>query len=336
MHRGGKAMQRRRVCRALARLAWAGIGLAVAAPTALAQPYPVRPVRLVVPFAPGGAIDMMARSVGAQLVRELGQPVVIDNRAGAGGSIGADAVAKSAPDGYTLLTGTSATHGVNPALFAKLPFDARRDFIPVALWGSVPNVLVVHAASGIRTLEELIARARREPGRLTYGSAGNGTSLHLAGELFTRAAGVRIVHVPYKGGAPASTDLLGGQIDMMFDTVAVALPNIRAGRLVPLAVAARQRHFVLPEVPTFAERGLQGVEAGTWAGLFAPAGTPPSVIEALEKASARALQDAGVVERLRALGVQPQYTGSREFAAFVDAEITRWGELVKSTGVRAE
>ena len=222
-----------------------GSVLAATAP-AMAESYPTKPVRIVVPFAAGGAIDVIVRAVAPQLSKELGQSVVVDNRPGAGGNIGSEAAAKSAPDGYTLLAGTSATHGANPGLFAKLPYDPRKDFIPIAHFSGVPNVLVVTPASGIKSVDDLVKRARANPGKLTFGSAGNGTSLHLAGELFAAEAKVELVHVPYKGGAPATTDLLGGQITMMFNTVPVALPQIRGGKLVPLAVTAGKRHFACP------------------------------------------------------------------------------------------
>jgi len=298
--------------------------------------YPTQPIRLIVPFPAGGAIDIISRNVSAAMGKELGQPVVVDNRAGAGGNIGTDAVAKAKPDGYTVLAGTSATHGVNPALYPKIPYSAQNDFIPVSYWGGVPNVLVVSKASGITSLEQLIAMAKREPDKLTYGSAGNGTSLHLAGEMFQRAAGVKLVHVPYKGGAPAATDLLGGSITMMFDTVAVSLPNLRAGKLVALAVAAPQRHFALPDVPTFAEKGFPSVDSSTWTGLFVPKQTPAPIVKKLEAASTAALKQPEVEKALKASGVQEQMMTSEQFARFVDGEMAKWGKLVKETGVTVE
>jgi len=298
--------------------------------------YPTQPIRLIVPFPAGGAIDIISRNVSAAMGKELGQPVVVDNRAGAGGNIGTDAVAKAKPDGYTVLAGTSATHGVNPALYPKIPYSAQKDFIPVSYWGGVPNVLVVSKASGITSLEQLIAMAKGEPDKLTYGSAGNGTSLHLAGEMFQRAAGVKLVHVPYKGGAPAATDLLGGSITMMFDTVAVSLPNLRAGKLVALAVAAPQRHFALPDVPTFAEKGFPSVDSSTWTGLFVPKQTPAPIVKKLEAASTAALKQPEVEKALKASGVQEQMMTSEQFARFVDGEMAKWGKLVKETGVTVE
>jgi tripartite-type tricarboxylate transporter receptor subunit TctC len=317
---------------AIAALAGAlGFGSAAAA-----DAYPAKPVRIVVPFAAGGAIDIIVRASAQQLSKELGQQMLIDNRPGAGGNIGADMVAKSAADGYTLLAGTSATHGVNPALYAKLPYDARRDFVPVAHIAGVPNVLVVTPASGIRSLDDLVRQARANPGRLSYGSAGSGTSLHLAGELFGNEARIALLHVPYKGAAPATTDLLGGQISMMFNTVPVALPLIRSGKLSALAVTARQRHFALPDVPTFAEKGYTSVESSTWVGLFAPAGTPRDIVDKLAQALERALREPSVVELLRQQGAEPQFMGADAYARYVDSEIARWGSVVRAAGIKLE
>ncbi|QJW83832.1 tripartite tricarboxylate transporter substrate binding protein [Ramlibacter terrae] len=258
---------------------------------------------------------------GRAMGRELGQPVVVENRAGAAGNIGAAAVARAQPDGYTLLVGTSATHGANPSLFARPGYDALNDFEPIALWGMVPNVLVVQAEKGARNVADLIAKAKASPGKLTYASAGTGTSLHLAGVMFERAAGVQLTHVPYKGGGPASIDLMGGVVDMMFDTVAVCLPLVLAGKERALAVAAAERHFALPDVPTFAELGFKGVEAATWAGLFAPKGTPEPVLAELRRASDAALADAGVKTTLRGLGVQSVARTGPAFRSFVQGEI---------------
>ncbi|GGX34457.1 MFS transporter [Pigmentiphaga litoralis] len=300
------------------------------------QAFPTRPIQMVVPFAAGGAIDQMARAMGASLSRELGQQVVVENKPGAGGNIGAEQIAKAAPTGYSVLVGTSATHGVNPALFPRLPFDAVRDFTPIAHWGSVPNVLVVRASSDIRSVPDLIAQAQREPGKLTFGSAGNGTSLHLAGELFKQAASVDMTHVPYKGGAPAAVDLLGGNIAMMFDTVTVSLPNLKAGKTRALAVAAAQRHPALPDVPTFAELGYPSVVCATWAGMFVPAATPPAVVAALTAANRRALADPAVVEVMNNTGVQIHFMDSAAFGDYVGSEIALWGGIVKKGNIRAD
>jgi tripartite-type tricarboxylate transporter receptor subunit TctC len=303
---------------------------------ALAQAYPAKPVHIIVPFPAGGAIDIIVRTSAQQLSKELGQAMVIENRPGASGNIGADAVAKSAADGYTLLAGTSATHGANPALYTKLPYDARRDFLPVAHIAGVPNVLVVTPASGIRSVADLVRQASASPGKLSFGSAGSGTSLHLAGELFRDAAHVDLLHVPYKGAAPATTDLLGGQISMMFNTVPVALPLIRSGKLTPLAVTSPKRHFALPDVPTFIELGYPSVESATWVGLFAPAGTPRAVVEKLSQALERALHDKSVIDMLRKQGAEAQFMDSAAFSRYVDSEIARWGAVVRAAGIKLD
>jgi tripartite-type tricarboxylate transporter receptor subunit TctC len=278
----------------------------------------------------------MSRTMADALGRELGQTVFVENKAGAAGNIGSAQVAKAAPDGHTLLVGTSATHGANKALFAKLPYDPISDFEFISLWGTVPNVLVVNAVRGPKNILELVARAKREPGSLSYGSAGTGTSLHLAGVLFEKSAGVELLHVPYKGGSPASMDLLGGNLAMMFDTVAVSLPNLRAGKLRGLAVAAPERYFALPDVPTFAELGFKGVEAATWAGAFAPKGTPAPILAELRAVHAKVLADKSVQDALRANGVQPMPMQGEQFRGFVDAEIRRWGQVVHAAKITPE
>jgi len=330
----GNAKMSRRACLQLG----AGLlaGLMVSGAWAQSASYAQRPVRLIVPFAAGGAIDSMARKVGESLGRELGQPVIVENKPGAAGNIGAAQVAKSAPDGYTLLVGTSATHGANPALFAKMQYDAVADFEPISLWGFVPNVLVVNAEKGHKNLNELVAAAKANPGGLGYGSAGTGTSLHLAGILFEKAADVKLMHVPYKGGAPASLDLLGGNIPMMFDTITVSLPNLKAGKLRAFAVAAPERHFALPDVPTFAELGYKGVEAGTWAGVFAPRGTPAPILAELNQVFARVLQDPAVIESMRANGVQIMSWQGEKFRAYVNSEIKHWGQVIRDAKIAIE
>jgi tripartite-type tricarboxylate transporter receptor subunit TctC len=317
---------------------WLALATAACAAAALPQAraqrkYPQQAVKVIVPFAAGGAIDNITRIVAQPMARELGQALVVENRAGAAGNIGAAAVARAQPDGYTLLVGTSATHGANPSLFSKPGYDALGDFEPVALFGSVPNLLVVNAQKGPHTVAELVGRARAEPGKLTFASAGNGTSLHLAGVMFERAAGVQLTHVPYKGGAPASLDLLAGVVDMMFDTVAVSLPLVQSGKTRALAVAAAERHPSLPDVPTFAELGFKGVESGTWAGLFAPRGTPPEVVAELRRATELALADPAVKASIRGLGFQIGARSGPAFRAFVQEEIQKNAQLIKAAGI---
>lgn len=303
---------------------------------ALAQNYPSRPITLIVPFAAGGAIDQMARAVGLALSQELGQNVVVDNKTGAGGNIGAGHVAKAEPNGYTFLVGTSATHGVNPTLFKKIPFDARKDFIPVAELGYVPNVLVVRSDASWKDVKGIVDDAKNNPGKLTFGSAGNGTSLHLAGELLKEASNIDMTHVPYKGAAPASLDLLAGNIAMMFDTVSVSVPNLRAGKTCALAVTTKNRYFALPDVPTFGELGYPGVVSETWAGIFAPAKTPAEIINRIDQAVKKALEEPRVAETMRNAGAQVDYKNSREFTEFVDREIKFWGDVVRKSNIQVD
>lgn len=325
------------VTSALTRRTCLGIALAALASASRAQrKYPQQPPKFIVPFPAGGAIDNISRTVAQQMGKELGQGIVVENRAGAAGNIGAAAVARAAPDGYTLLVGTSATHGANPALFTKPGYDAVADFEPIALFGMVPNLLVVNAQKGPRDVADLVARAKAAPGKLTFASAGNGTSLHLAGVMFERAAGVQLVHVPYKGGAPASVDLMGGVVDMMFDTVAVSLPLVQSGKTRALAVASAQRHPALPDVPTFAELGYKGVESGTWAGLFAPKGTPADVVSELRRAGEAALDDGTVKASLRGMGFQAGARSGPAFRSFVQDEIAKHAQLVKAAGISPE
>jgi len=310
-------------------------GLATSGSWAQASDYPNRPIRLIVPFAAGGAIDATARPIADAVGRELGQQVVVENRPGAGGNIGAALVARSAADGYTLLVGTSATHGANSALSSSPGYDPIADFEPLTFLGAVPNVLVVNAEHGPGSLEALVSDARRNPGKLTYGSAGPGTPMHVGGVQFERAAKVDLVHVPYKGGAPAAVDLMGNNITMMFVGVSVVLPNISAGKLRAFAVAAPQRHFALPDVPTFAELGMPSVDASAWAGAFAPRGTPAPVVQKLNAAFSRALQDKAVMDALRANGVQIRPMQGETFRSFVASEVERWGQVIRETKVAA-
>ena len=304
---------------------------------ASAQSYPSRSIRLVVPYPPGGPLDIMARAIGQKLTEAWSQPVVVDNRAGAGGNIGAELVAKSPADGYTLLMGAVATHAINPTLYGKLPYDPVKDFAPVALVAQVPNILVVNPSVPARSVKELIELARARPGHLNFGSGSTGSTGHLAGELFNAMAGVQMVHIPYKGGAPAMADLLAGQVQLMFDNLANALPNVRAGRLRALAVTTLARSPAMPDLPTIAESGLPGFDLTTWFGLMVPAGTPPEIVIKLNAGIVRALNAKDMRERLEKMGAEPPADNTPEhFAAFIRAEAAKYAKVVKESGARVE
>lgn len=305
--------------------------------SATAQSYPSRPIRLVVPYPPGGPLDIMARAIGQKLTEAWSQPVVVDNRAGAGGNIGADLVAKSPADGYTLLMGAVATHAINPTLYGKVPYDPVKDFTPVALVAQVPNILVVNPAVPAKSVRELIELARARPGTLNFGSGSTGSTGHLAGELFNTMAGVKMVHIPYKGGSPAMADLLAGQVQLMFDNLANALPNVRAGRLRALAVTTLARSPAMPDLPTIAESGLPGFDLTTWFGLMVPAGTPPEIVVKLNAEIVRALDAKDMRERLEKMGAEPPANNTPEhFAAFIRAEAAKYAKVVKDSGARVE
>ena len=317
-----------------------GIALALSAPVAWAQApaaaYPAKPIRLVVPFPPGGATDILARAVGQRLTDAWGQPVIVDNRPGAGGNIGTELVAKSAPDGYTLEMGTVGTHAINASLYSKLPYDHVKDFAPVVLVAGVPNVLVVNPALPVSSVAELIAYAKANPGKLNFASSGNGTSIHLSGELFRTMAGVEITHVPYKGSAPALQDLIAGQVQLMFDNLPPSLPQIKAGRLKALAVTSAKRAPALPDVPTMAEAGLPGFEASSWFGILAPAGTPPAVVAKLNAEVAKWLASPEAQEKLLAQGANPAGGTPEDFAKHIAAETAKWAKVVKDSGAKVD
>jgi tripartite-type tricarboxylate transporter receptor subunit TctC len=317
----------------IARAALCVAALAVP-PLSSAEDFPSRPIRLVVPFPPGGPTDIVARPMAQMLGDTLKQTVVIDNRGGAGGSIGADVVAKSAPDGYTLLMGTVGTSAINAALYGKLPHDPVRDFTPLALMASAPVVLVVHPEVAIRSVGDLLQQARESPGSLIFGSAGSGTPGHLTGEMFAAAAGVKLRHVAYKGSAPAITDLLGNQIPMMFDPLQSVIQHIRSGKLRALAVSGSRRSPVLPDVPTMAEAGLPGFESTAWWAVFGPAHLPPPVGTRLRTELERIAASDGFREKLGDLGVVPM-TGSGTLEEFQKAEIEKWGKAVRESGAQA-
>jgi tripartite-type tricarboxylate transporter receptor subunit TctC len=300
--------------------------------TAQAQTYPNKPVRLVVPFPPGGPTDIVARPLAQMLSEELKQQVIVDNRGGAGGIIGADNVAKSAPDGYSLLMATVGTHAINATLYRKLPYDAVADFTPIDLVAAAPVSVVVNPATSIGSVHELIERAKRSPGALNYGSAGNGTPGHLTGEMFKSAAQVDLKHVPYKGSAPAVTDLLGGQIELMFDPLQSVIAHVQSGKLKILAVSSAKRASILPNVPTFSESGLKDFEAIAWWGVFAPARLPEALANQLNATTEKVVHAAPFQERLGPLGVQPMGGSRADFAQFQKREIEKWGKAVRASG----
>lgn len=300
-------------------------------------------MRIVVPFAAGGTTDILARALGPELTRALGQPIVVDNKPGAGGNLGADLVAKSAPDGYTLLMGTVGTHGINQALYPKMPFDPVKDFSPITLVAGVPNVMVVNAekakAMGVHDVPGFIAYARAHPAQLNMASSGNGTSIHLAGELFKSMSGSFMVHFPYRGSGPALLDMVAGNMDVMFDNLPSALPHIRSGKLKALGVTSAQRAAVLPDVPTVEQAGgpmLKGFEASSWFGLLAPAGTPVDIVLRLQQEVAKALNAPAMRERLQAQGAIPSGNTPQEFARHIDAEIRKWAHVVKASGAKVD
>ena len=314
---------------------WWVLLIATMAGTATAQGYPDRPIRLIVGYAPGGTTDFTARVVGPKLSEALGQSVVIDNRPGAGSIIGTDLVAKANPDGYTLLLADTA-FGIIPAIYARQPFDSLKDFAPVMQISGVGNALVIHPSVAARTVNELVALAKTKPGQLTFGSGGVGTPLHMGGEQLKVAAGIDIVHVPYKGAAPAMTDLLGGQLTMIFPTLTVGVPHVKAGKLRALAVTSARRAVALPEVPTAAEAGYSSVNATSWFGLVAPGRAPQPVIDRLHAEMTRILKQPDVRERFEAQHAEIVGSTPQAFGRFVAAEITQWKAVAKAGGIKAE
>ena len=305
--------------------------------------WPTKPVRIVVPFAPGGTTDILARATAAELTKAFGQPFVVDNRAGAGGNIGTEVVAKAAPDGYTLLMGTVGTHGINKALYDKLAFDPVKDFAPITLVAGVPNVMVLNAdkarALGITNVQQFITYAKANPGKLNMASSGNGTSIHMAGELFKAMTGSYMVHFPYRGSGPALMDMVGGNMDVMFDNLPSAMQQIKAGKLTALAVTSAERSAALPDVPTVEQAGgpaLKGFEASSWFGLLAPAGTPPDIVNAIQREVAKAIASPAVKEKLLAQGAIPSGNTPQEFAKLIDSELKKWAPVVKTSGAKVD
>ncbi|MEO7726030.1 MAG: tripartite tricarboxylate transporter substrate binding protein [Burkholderiales bacterium] len=303
---------------------------------AAAQDYPNRPIRFIVPFPPGGGNDTMARMVGNKLTAALGQQFVIDNRSGAGGMIGAETAAHSAPDGYTLFLGGVASHGINPNLHPRLTYDPVKDFTPVCLIASAPLILVVHPAVQAKTVKELIQLAKAKPGQLNFASNGSGGSSHLAAELFKMMTGTEMVHVPYKGLSPALTDLLSGQVQLMFSSTVAILPLVRAARLRPLAMTSAKRSPAMPDLPTVAESGVAGYETASWYGVLAPAGTAKSVVELLNREIAKVVHMPDVRERLAGEGADPAGGTPAEFAAHIKRELARWAQVIKQAKIKAE
>ena len=302
--------------------------------------WPNKPVRIVVPFAAAGTTDILARALAPELGKAFGQTFIIDNKPGAGGNLGADAIAKSAPDGYNLLMGTVGTHAINAALYPKMPFDPVRDFTPVSLVAGVPNVLVMNPAKAeanhINSVADLIRYAKANPGKLNMASSGNGTSIHLSGELFKSMTGTFMLHFPYRGSGPALLDLMGGTMDLMFDNLPSALPHIKAGKLKALAVTSATRSAAVPDLPTIAEAGVKGFEASSWFGLLAPAGTPADIVNRIQQETAKALQSVTLKERLLAQGAIPSGNTPAEFARFIAAETAKWAQVVKTSGAKVD
>jgi tripartite-type tricarboxylate transporter receptor subunit TctC len=312
-------------------LAWA-----CALGAAWAQGYPDKPIRLVIPFAAGGPTDVIGRIVGLKLAEALKQPVVVDNRVGATGSIGAEMVAKAAPDGYTLLMGTSSIMAANPVLNTTLPYDPIRDFAPISLTGTLENVLVVHPEVPVKTVGELIAYAKANPGKLSYSSSGIGSTYHLGAELFCSQAGIRMLHVPYKGAAPAALDLLAGNVQVMFDNLASALPSIRTGKVRALGIASLKRSAELPDLPTISESGVPGYETTIWLALYAPAKTPKDVVSLLNRTVVQIMASADVQERYAKQGMAAVSSTPEHLLEYNKAELLKWGKVVKDAGIKPE
>ena len=312
--------------------------LAILAPHAAraADAYPAKPVRFVVAFPPGGGTDIIARAIAQKLAERIAQQVVVDNRPGAGGNIGTDIVAKSAPDGYTMLMGSAGPLAINASLFGKMPFDPIKDLAPVTLAASTPNVLVVHPSLRVATVKELIALAKARPGEINFASSGHGTPAHLAGELFNSMVGVKMVHVPYKGAAPALADLLGGQVQLMFSTMPPALPHVKDGKLRALAVTSAKRSPAAPDLPTLDEIALPGFEANTWHGVVVPAGTPATIVARLNREIVAILHLPDVVERFSSQGAEALGSTPEEFAAYIRSETLKWAKVVRDSGAKAE
>ena len=314
----------------------AACALGLAGPAAAAESYPSKPVRVVVGFPPGGFVDFTARLVSAPMGAALGQQFVVENRGGAGGIVGTEVAARAAGDGYTLTVGSAGTHGVNQSLYPKLPYNVTRDFQPIARLADAPSILAVHPSLPVKSVKELVALARAKPGQLNYASAGSGTSTHLAAVLFEHIGKLKMVHVPFKGGGPAIVALLAGEVPVTFGTAASVSPHTKSGRLRGLAVTSGKRSAVLPDLPTIAEGGLAGYEMLNWLGLFAPAGTPRSIVDRLSAEALRVVRLPEIVQRFHAQGAEPSPLPTDEFGGFVKSEVAKWAKVVAATGMSAE
>ena len=303
---------------------------------AQAQNYPTRPIRFIVPIAAGGGADLVARVIAERLSRNLGQQVVVENRAGGGTVIGAELVARSPADGYTWLLGTATSHAINASLVKKLPYDPVKDFAPIALVAVLPQIIVIHPALPAANLTDFIALAKKRPGEILFGSPGNGSNNQLGAEMLNLVAGIKTLHVPYKGAGPAITDLLAGHLQFMFTTIPPALPQVKAGRLRALAVAGAKRSALLPELPTTAEQGARGVEAASWNGILLPAGAPRDIITRLHAEIGVVMKQPEVIERLAGAGVEAAMMSPEEFAAYIESETARYAKVVKSSGARVD
>jgi tripartite-type tricarboxylate transporter receptor subunit TctC len=313
----------------------AGLGLACLACAALAQDYPSRPIHMIVPYPPGGGTDIVARVITEPLGQALGQPIVIDNRGGAAGNVGTEVAARAAPDGYTVLF-TLSSHTINPKLYAKLPFDVEKDFVPIGLAANIPQILVAHPSLPASNVQELIAYAKANPGKLNFASVGTGSPGHIAGELFKLKTGVDIVHVPYKGGGPAVTDTLGGQVQLLFVSMPAAWQFVKAGRLKAFAVTSDKRSVVAPDIPTLAEAGVPDCVVNSWYGALAPAKTPPAVLAKLSAALAKVVQSADVKERLLLQGAEATSSTPQEFDALIRDELAKWDYVIRAAKIKPE
>jgi tripartite-type tricarboxylate transporter receptor subunit TctC len=311
-------------------------GALLSSPAALAQAFPNKPLRLICPFPPGGAVDIASRAIAQELSKNLGQPVTVENRPGAGGNIGGAEAARANPDGYTIFMTTSGIQAINPVLYAKMPFDPNKDLVPVSALVSLNNVLVLHPSIKANSVPEVIAMAKSQPGAMNYASSGSGTSIHMSGEMFKSLTGVNITHIPYKGSAPAMTDLLGGQVMMMFDNIPSAIPHIKSGKLKALATTGAKRDPLLPELPTLAEAGVSGYESGVWFGLAVPANTPRDVVMKLNAEAIKGTRSPDFVKRMTELGYNIMGTSPEAMLDMSRAEVQRWGPIVRSSGAKAD